>query len=142
MPAAASGAPSPSTSPAAGFDVVATMRDPKAGEGLAEEVGTTAGSITVQRLDVDDPSSIELPSDLRLLVNNVGIERDYLPVEHVPMDQWRDVFETNVFGLVEVTRRVIPILPRTAAACCARSRRRRSLSRCRSTRCTGRRRRR
>jgi len=94
----------------AGFDVVATMRDPEAGDGLAEEVGTTAGSITVQRLDVDDPSSIELPSDLRLLVNNAGIERDYLPVEHVPMDQWRDVFETNVFGLVEVTRRAIPIL--------------------------------
>jgi len=94
----------------AGFDVVATMRDPKAGEGLADEVGATTGSITAQRLDVDDPSSIELPSDLRVLVNNAGIERDYLPVEHVPMDQWRDVFETNVFGLVEVTRRAIPIL--------------------------------
>jgi NAD(P)-dependent dehydrogenase (short-subunit alcohol dehydrogenase family) len=94
----------------AGFDVVASMRDPKAGEGLVDEVGVTTGSITVQRLDVDDPSSIELPTDLRLLVNNAGIERDYLPVEHVPMDQWRDVFETNVFGLVEVTRRAIPIL--------------------------------
>jgi NAD(P)-dependent dehydrogenase (short-subunit alcohol dehydrogenase family) len=94
----------------AGFDVVATMRDPKAGEGLVDEVGATSGSITVERLDVDDPASIALPSDLRLLVNNAGIERDYLPVEHVPMDQWRDVFETNVFGLVEVTRRAIPIL--------------------------------
>jgi NAD(P)-dependent dehydrogenase (short-subunit alcohol dehydrogenase family) len=94
----------------AGFDVVATMRDPGAGAGLADEVGATSGSITVQRLDVDDPSSIELPSDLRMLVNNAGIERDYLPVEHVPMDQWRDVFETNVFGLVEVTRRAIPLL--------------------------------
>jgi NAD(P)-dependent dehydrogenase (short-subunit alcohol dehydrogenase family) len=94
----------------AGFDVVATMRDPRAGAGLSDEVGDTTGSIRVQRLDVDDPSSIELPSDLRVLVNNAGIERDYLPVEHVPMDQWRDVFETNVFGLVEVTRRAIPIL--------------------------------
>jgi len=94
----------------AGFDVVATMRDPKAGEDLVDEVGAASGSISVQRLDVDDPSSIDLPSDLRVLVNNAGIERDYLPVEHVPMDQWRDVFETNVFGLVEVTRRAIPIL--------------------------------
>jgi NAD(P)-dependent dehydrogenase (short-subunit alcohol dehydrogenase family) len=94
----------------AGFDVAATMRDPAAGKGLAAEVGETPGSITVQRLDVDDPSSIELPSDLRVLVNNAGIERDYLPFEHVPMDQWRDVFETNVFGLAEVTRRAIPIL--------------------------------
>jgi NAD(P)-dependent dehydrogenase (short-subunit alcohol dehydrogenase family) len=94
----------------AGFDVVATMRDPSAGTGLADEVGETAGSLTVQRLDVDDPTSIDLPLDLRVLVNNAGIERDYLPVEHVPMDQWRDVFETNVFGLVEVTRRAIPLL--------------------------------
>jgi len=94
----------------AGFDVVAAMREPKAAEGLVDEVGETSGSITVQRLDVDDPSTIALPSDLRVLVNNAGIERDYLPVEHVPMDQWRDVFETNVFGLVEVTRRAIPIL--------------------------------
>jgi NAD(P)-dependent dehydrogenase (short-subunit alcohol dehydrogenase family) len=96
----------------AGFDVVATMRDPKAGEGLADEVGETSGSICVQRLDVDDPTSVELPSDVRVLVNNAGIERDYLPVEHVPMEQWRDVFETNVFGLVEVTRRAIPLLRR------------------------------
>ena len=94
----------------AGFDVIATMRDPKAGEDLVDEVGEASGSITVQRLDVDDPPSIELPSDLRVLVNNAGIERDYLPVEHVPMDQWRDVFETNVFGLVEVTERAIPVL--------------------------------
>jgi NAD(P)-dependent dehydrogenase (short-subunit alcohol dehydrogenase family) len=94
----------------AGFDVVATMRDPSAGKGLDDEVGDTTGSITVQRLDVDDPSTIDLPPDLRVLVNNAGIERDYLPVEHAPMDQWRDVFETNVFGLVEVTKRAIPLL--------------------------------
>ncbi len=96
----------------------------------------------MQRLDVDDPSSIELPSDLRLLVNNAGIERDYLPVEHVPMDQWRDVFETNVFGLVEVTRRAIPILRANGGGVLCTSRRRRSWCRCRSTRCTARRRRR
>jgi NAD(P)-dependent dehydrogenase (short-subunit alcohol dehydrogenase family) len=94
----------------AGFDVIATMRDPEAGKGLVDEVGDTTGSITVQRLDVTDPDSIELPGDLRVLVNNAGIERDYLPLEHTPMEHWRDVFETNVFGLVEVTRRAIPLL--------------------------------
>jgi NAD(P)-dependent dehydrogenase (short-subunit alcohol dehydrogenase family) len=94
----------------AGFDVVATMRDPAAGKGLADEVGATTGSITVQALDVNDPSTIDLPTDLRVLVNNAGIERDYLPLEHTPMEHWRDVFETNVFGLVEVTRRAVPLL--------------------------------
>ncbi len=94
----------------AGFDVVATMRDPAAGKGLVDEVGETTGSIRVQHLDVTDPAGIELPSGLRVLVNNAGIERDYLPVEHTPMEHWREVFETNVFGLVEVTRRAIPLL--------------------------------
>lgn len=93
-----------------GFDVIATMRDPAAGKGLVDEVGETTGSITAQRLDVTDPSTIDLPSDLRVLVNNAGIELEYLPVEHTPIEHWRNVFETNVFGLVEVTKRAIPLL--------------------------------
>lgn len=94
----------------AGFDVVATMRDPDAGKGLVDEVGETTGSITTQRLDVNDPATIDLPDDLRVLVNNAGIERDYLPLEHTPEAHWRDVFDTNVFGLVAVTARAVPLL--------------------------------
>jgi NAD(P)-dependent dehydrogenase (short-subunit alcohol dehydrogenase family) len=86
-----------------GFDVVATMRDPAAGADLADRMRVAA-------LDVTRPDSIDLPDGLRVLVNNAGIERDYLPVEATPMEQWREVFETNVFGLVEVTRRAIPIM--------------------------------
>lgn len=94
----------------AGFDVVATMRDPAAGAGLAAEAVGAVGSLTVTRLDVTDPSSIVIPDRLRLLVNNAGTELDYLPVEHTPLEQWRHVFETNLFGLVDVTRRAIPSL--------------------------------
>ncbi|HXQ58625.1 MAG TPA: SDR family NAD(P)-dependent oxidoreductase [Acidimicrobiales bacterium] len=97
----------------AGFDVVATMRDPQAGAGLREAVRGGSGTITVTRLDVTEPDSIELPDGLRVLVNNAGTEADYLPVEAVPMAQWRHVFETNLFGLVEVTRRAVPLM-RTA----------------------------
>jgi NAD(P)-dependent dehydrogenase (short-subunit alcohol dehydrogenase family) len=94
----------------AGFDVVATMRDPGAGGGLPDEVRAGGGSLTVAALDVTRPETIQLPDGLRVLVNNAGTERDYLPVEAVPMDQWREVFETNVFGLIEVTRRAVPIM--------------------------------
>jgi len=94
----------------AGFDVVAAMRDPDAGAGLAAEVGEGPGSIRVDRMDVTDPASITIPDGLRVLVNNAGIELEYLPVEHTPIDHWRAVFETNVFGLVEVTQRAIPVL--------------------------------
>jgi NAD(P)-dependent dehydrogenase (short-subunit alcohol dehydrogenase family) len=96
----------------AGFDVVAGMRDPADGAGLAEEAGAVPGSLRVARLDVTDPATIVVPAGLRVLVNNAGVERAYLPVEHTPADDWRSVFETNVFGLAEVTRRAIPELRR------------------------------
>jgi NAD(P)-dependent dehydrogenase (short-subunit alcohol dehydrogenase family) len=94
----------------AGFDVVATMRDPAAGASLPDEVRGGAGSITVARLDVTKPDTIVLPEGLRVLVNNAGTEQAYLPVEAVPLEDWRTVFETNVFGLIEVTRRAVPLM--------------------------------
>ncbi len=93
-----------------GFEVVATMRDPTKSNGLAKQARAAGGRLTVERLDLDDPASIEIPRGLRVLVNNAGIETEYRPVEDAPMDQWRRVFETNVFGLVEVTRRAVPVL--------------------------------
>jgi NAD(P)-dependent dehydrogenase (short-subunit alcohol dehydrogenase family) len=90
-----------------GFDVVATMRDPAAG---AELPGATRGRLRVERLDVDDPDSIVLPAGLRVLVNNAGVEDDNLPVETMPAGVWRHLFETNVFGLIEVTKRAVPRL--------------------------------
>ncbi|MBW3664203.1 MAG: SDR family NAD(P)-dependent oxidoreductase [Actinobacteria bacterium] len=89
-----------------GIPVVATMRDPAAGEDLV----SSGGAIEIARLDVTDPDTIEVPDDLTILVNNAGIECDYLPVEHQPLEDWRRVFETNLFGLVEVTRRAIHVL--------------------------------
>jgi NAD(P)-dependent dehydrogenase (short-subunit alcohol dehydrogenase family) len=94
----------------AGFDVVATMRNPAAGDGLVEDSRGGAGTITVAELDVTRPDTIRLPDGLRVLVNNAGTERDYLPLESTPIEQWRDVFEANVFGLVEVTSRAVPLL--------------------------------
>ena len=90
-----------------GFDTVATMRDPAAATGMADE---TEGRLTIGRLDVTDPSTFTLPADLRVLVNNAGIDTDYLPVEFADLDDWRRMFETNVFGVVALTSAAIPIL--------------------------------
>src|SRR5207253_10370040 len=48
----------------------------------------------------------------RVLGNNAGVEVDPLPFEVTPLSRWREMFETNVFGLIEVTRRAIPLLRR------------------------------
>jgi NAD(P)-dependent dehydrogenase (short-subunit alcohol dehydrogenase family) len=92
-----------------GFDVVATMRDPADGAGLAAEVGE-AGRIRVDRIDVNDASTMNMPDGLRVLVNNAGVESDNLPLEVMPAEAWRAIFETNVFGLVEVTKHAIPLM--------------------------------
>jgi NAD(P)-dependent dehydrogenase (short-subunit alcohol dehydrogenase family) len=88
---------------ARGFDVLATMRNTDDGADLRD-----VANITVARLDVTDPDSIDLPDGVRVLVNNAGVESDNLPIEVMPSDAWRTLFETNVFGLVEVTKRAIP----------------------------------
>jgi NAD(P)-dependent dehydrogenase (short-subunit alcohol dehydrogenase family) len=93
-----------------GFDVVATMRDPAAGAGMSDEAAEADGRLRVQALDVTRPDTVRLPDGLRVLVNNAGVEREHLPVEETPLEWWRDMFETNVFGLVEVTRRAIPLV--------------------------------
>jgi len=90
-----------------GFETVATMRSPsRAGDLLGE----TKGRLKVERLDVTDPGTYELPADLRVLVNNAGIDTDYLPVEHGDLDDWRKLFETNVLGTVGLTMAAIPTL--------------------------------
>jgi NAD(P)-dependent dehydrogenase (short-subunit alcohol dehydrogenase family) len=94
-----------------GFDVVATMRNPDAGKTLADEIGADAlGTLTVQRLDVTDPDSIVYPDSLTVLVNNAATEAEHPAFEDTPLQLWRDMFETNVFGLIEATRRALPLL--------------------------------
>jgi len=98
-----------------GFEVVATMRSPEDGAGLAAEARGLAGGVRVARLDVDRPETIEIPAELQVLVNNAGIEAAYEPVEHAAPEDWRRVFATNVFGLAETTRRALPALRRAGA---------------------------
>jgi NAD(P)-dependent dehydrogenase (short-subunit alcohol dehydrogenase family) len=93
-----------------GFEVVATMRDPRDGAGLLEASERAGLRLRVARLDVTEPESIAMPDGLRVLVNNAGVEAAHLPLEHTPAALWRTLFETNLFGLVEVTRRALPEL--------------------------------
>jgi NAD(P)-dependent dehydrogenase (short-subunit alcohol dehydrogenase family) len=87
---------------ARGFDTIATMRNPADGADLT--------GMRVEALDVTDPATISLPDGLRVLVNNAGVESDNLPLEHMPLESWQKLFATNVFGLVEVTKRAVPIM--------------------------------
>jgi len=93
-----------------GFETVATMRDPSAGASLVDDAAALAGPLRVERLDVTDPATVHLPDGLRVLVNNAGVEAEHPPFEDTPLAVWRRMYETNVFGLIEVTRQAIPLL--------------------------------
>lgn len=95
-----------------GYDVIAGMRRPADGEGLRDVALASGGRLRVARLDLLDAETLVAPEGLRLLVNNAGIEAAYEPVEHLSLAAWREVFETNLFGLVALTRRAIPVLRR------------------------------
>ena len=92
-----------------GHHVLATMRDVRAGADLLAIEGLS-GRLDVCELDVTHARDFDYPHDLGILVNNAGVRYKYLPVEETTTEEWLSVFETNVFGLVDVTRHVIPIL--------------------------------
>ena len=68
-------------------------------------------------LDVTEPAQVEAlasrvaddPRPLRALVNNAGIQVNG-PVESLPLDQWRRVFEVNLFGQVALIQALLPAL--------------------------------
>jgi NAD(P)-dependent dehydrogenase (short-subunit alcohol dehydrogenase family) len=62
------------------------------------------------------PASAVL-SRLDILVNNAGISRDrpYPPAE-LPVALLREIYETNVFGVVAVTNAMLPLLRRSPSA--------------------------
>lgn len=94
----------------AGWNVVATMRSPEDGAELA-----ALPRVLVTRLDVTDSASIAAAvaearaafGGIDVLVNNAGFGA-YGALEVTDMDVIRRQFDTNVVGLLEVTRAVLP----------------------------------
>jgi NAD(P)-dependent dehydrogenase (short-subunit alcohol dehydrogenase family) len=68
------------------------------------------GKVDIAVLDVTKPGDFGFPDDLDVLVNNAGIRLQNLPIEHIPLDEWRLYFEINFLGAVELTRRAIPLM--------------------------------
>ena len=86
-----------------GYDVVATARRPE-----------TLSDLEVSQklpLDVDDPSSVQAAVDaagaIDILVNNAAWGA-IGPIETIPLDEVRAMYETNVFGPLRMLQAVVP----------------------------------
>ena len=95
---------------AEGWNVVATMRSPE-----TETELTALPNVLVTRLDVTDAASVEAAvaasldqfGQIDVLLNNAGYGA-YGPLEAFPMERIERQFDTNVIGLLAVTKAVLP----------------------------------
>ena len=105
---------------ARGWRVVAAMRSPDVGlERLRAATGATADDsrLVGVRLDLDDPASIAATAKQveqavgapHALVHNAGVAA-FGGVEDMPADVFEQVFTTNLFGPVRLTRALLPAM--------------------------------
>lgn len=80
-------------------------------EALAAELGGTALSLDVTDLGSVQAFAAAVPA-ASVLVNNAGLSRGLDPVETAKEAHWREMFETNVFGLLHTTQALLPVLSR------------------------------
>lgn len=95
-----------------GFEVVAAARRLERCEELAEQIGGRA-----LRLDVTDAESVaelaEAVPDAAVLVNNAGGALGLEPIAEADEEKWRAMYESNVMGVMRVTRSLLPALTRS-----------------------------
>src|SRR6476661_2814415 len=106
---------------AAGHRLVATARDPRRLEDLVNKYG---GQIRTAPLDVTNEkaaqASVQMAVDvfghLDVVVNNAGYG-DIAPFEQLSSKRFKDVMDTNFYGVVNVTRAALPIMRKQKSGC-------------------------
>ncbi len=99
---------------AEGHQIIAAGRRKERLEALRQEFG--ASTIHALTLDVRDRSAVDaavaaLPAELSaidILVNNAGLALGLEPAQRTDPDQWEQMVDTNVKGVMYVTRAVLP----------------------------------
>lgn len=102
---------------AEGFNVVLAARRKDRLDALTEEIREGvpgAGTIAPVELDVTSQESVDALADAlggcHVLVNNAGGALGLDSVATAELDDWRAMYETNVLGLVRVTKALLPKL--------------------------------
>lgn len=102
---------------AEGFNVVLAARRRERLDALVEQIGKEvpgAGRLAAVTLDVTSQDSVDalaagLPA-CHVLVNNAGGAIGMEPVAEADPEDWRVMYDTNVLGLLRVTKALLPKL--------------------------------
>ena len=105
-----------------GYQTYATMRDTKKSERLTEIAKSENLPLIIVQLDVNNDKSVKDAIDkilsekqrIDVIVNNAGYGL-FSPVEELTLDQIKEQFETNFFGVIRVIHAVIPTMRKQRA---------------------------
>ena len=100
----------------AGWKVIATGRRQERLDELVAELG--ADKVHAAAFDMRDEVAIDaalaaLPEgfgDIDVLLNNAGLALGTAAAQDADLDQWRQMIDTNITGLVTITRKLLPRL--------------------------------
>lgn len=100
-----------------GFHTFATMRNTKKSDSLEEIIKKERLDLNIRELDVNDDTSIENTINcikretnrIDVLINNAGYGLVGF-FEDLTLDEIRNQFETNFFGVLNITKKIIPIM--------------------------------
>lgn len=109
---------------AQGVAVLLAARDRERGEQAANTLKQEGLDVQFLQLDVSDTASQDTAAKfiadnfgkLDILVNNAGIFQDAgVSASQGALEQWRATFETNVFSLVSLTQKLLPLVKNSEA---------------------------
>ncbi len=103
-----------------GCKLIITGRDESSVNKAAKALGQNAVPLVC---DVRDPQSVDAAAasikarfgHLDILINNAGVAHPILPVSRLPVEQWKNVLDTNLTALFLVTRATLPLMKRGGA---------------------------
>jgi NAD(P)-dependent dehydrogenase (short-subunit alcohol dehydrogenase family) len=109
------------------FHVLLGSRDEARGREAATTLARKGAEVEAVVVDLAAPATFEKTRQfigeqfgrLDVLINNAGVcepEDWQTTAENVPIDSLRRTFETNFFGLVDLTQRLLPLLRRSERA--------------------------
>jgi NAD(P)-dependent dehydrogenase (short-subunit alcohol dehydrogenase family) len=104
--------------------VLLAARDERRGAEAASKLKAEGLDVQFLQLDVNDTASQDNAAKfiadkfgkLDILINNAGIAQDFqVPASQGTLEQWRTTFETNVFNLVSLTQKLLPLVKKSDA---------------------------
>ncbi|MDE6451983.1 MAG: SDR family NAD(P)-dependent oxidoreductase, partial [Odoribacter sp.] len=102
----------------AGFDIIITGRREERLETLAREIREKGSEVLSLNFDIRQQPAVRQAIEsltgnwrnIAVLVNNAGLAVGVSPIQEGTLDDWERMIDTNIKGLLYITRAVAPLM--------------------------------